>query len=388
MKFVHVTDTHLGKSEAKLEEREKDFYSAFKQVIDFAIEKKVDFVIHTGDIFDKARPAVRTLVFAVEQLLRLKDAKIPCYTIAGSHDIGVDETIISLLESIGLVKNLNAARYYSSEGEYIKVDGEMIGDCFVCGVAGKRARIKEIYERIKPEKKGKFNIFMLHHIVSDISEKFADIQSSLLPRGFDYYAAGHWHSYADFKHDEGVIVYPGSTEYNDLYEMEKDENKYFVFVTTDPFNFEKIKLNIRKVVSKSIDCSGMDAQEVSAKAVSNIENADKNPILIVKLNGRLGKGTKSEIDRNEIIKDAETKGYLYTKIYLSSLENPEAPFVSGKSKTSAEIEREYLSKQEYSEDAIEVAQHLISLLGNKTHADESAAQVLSLIHISEPTRPY
>ncbi|HDQ59787.1 MAG TPA: DNA repair exonuclease, partial [Candidatus Woesearchaeota archaeon] len=276
MKFVHFTDTHLGKNEAKLEEREKDFYRAFRQAIDFSIEKKVDFVIHTGDIFDRARPAVRTLVFTVEQLSRLKKAGIPCYTIVGSHDIGVEDTIVSVLESVGLLVNLNSARYYKSENGKIKVGGEFAGDCFLCGIAGKRARIKEIYESLEVDLKGKFNIFMFHHIVSDISEKFADIPSSVLPQGFDYYAAGHWHSFAEFRQGSGVIVYPGSTEYNDLFEMEKDTDKYFIYAETEPFKYEKIKINTRDIVSKNFNCTGLDAKDVASKVISGIQHTDKN----------------------------------------------------------------------------------------------------------------
>ena len=71
MKFIHVADTHLGKTEFKLKEREEDFYRSFKQVIDFAIEKDVDFVIHSGDLFDTARPPMRTVIFAINQINRL-----------------------------------------------------------------------------------------------------------------------------------------------------------------------------------------------------------------------------------------------------------------------------------------------------------------------------
>ena len=365
MKFVHFTDTHLGKNEAKLEEREEDFRDAFKQVIDFSLNEKVDFVIHSGDMFDRARPKVKTLVFVVEQLSRLKDAKIPFFISTGSHDIGVEETIISLLESVGLLTNLNAPRYYIQEDGKIKVGGETVGDCFICGIAGKRARIEEIYKNLEPEQKGKFNIFMFHHIVSDISEKFADIPSSLLPKGFDYYAGGHWHSYAEFNHGRGKIIYPGSTEYNDLSEMERDKEKFFVSVNTKPFSFEKRPIKTRKVVSIELDCTDMDAKEVSNKVTSRIKDTEERPILIVKLKGKLAKGIKSEIDRNKINSVAREKNYLYVKTYLGSLENPETPFISSKSKTPAQIEKNYLEKQEYSKQEIDLAQRLINVLGKK-----------------------
>ena len=68
VKFVHFGDTHLGRRNFKLEEREKDFENAFKQVIDFAIREKVDFVIHSGDVFDTGRPRYKVVNFLVSQL--------------------------------------------------------------------------------------------------------------------------------------------------------------------------------------------------------------------------------------------------------------------------------------------------------------------------------
>ena len=52
MKFAHLADTHLGYRQFGLLEREKDFYEVFDKIIDKIIEEKVDFVIHSGDLFD------------------------------------------------------------------------------------------------------------------------------------------------------------------------------------------------------------------------------------------------------------------------------------------------------------------------------------------------
>lgn len=57
MKFAHLADTHLGYRQFGLLEREKDFYEVFDKIIDKIIEEKVDFVIHSGDLFDSARPS-------------------------------------------------------------------------------------------------------------------------------------------------------------------------------------------------------------------------------------------------------------------------------------------------------------------------------------------
>jgi len=381
MKFVHVTDTHLGKTESRIRERELDFYNSFKQVIDYALEKKVDFVIHSGDLFDVARPMTRTLIFTVQQLMRLKEANIPVYIAAGSHDIGVEDTIISVLEAIGLLKNMSASRYYKSEADKIIMDGEMFKDVFICGLAGKRENISDVYEKLSPARHGNYNIFIFHHAISDISEKFADITTSLLPKGFDYYAAGHWHGFFETKYSTGIVVYPGSTDFNDLTEMENHQEKYFCIVDTETKKYEKIKIRTRQIVSVSVNCTGHDAKEIAAKTVAQIPHNGSNAILIIKLNGKLDKGTKSEIDRNVITESAKSKGYLYTKIYLSELENPEAPFVSTAHKTAAEIEEEYLKKQKYDDSSINVAKQMITLFGKKLTPAELKARQKAAIEI-------
>lgn len=78
MRIVHFSDTHLGFSAySKIDPsdgvnaREKDFYNAFRQAVDKAIELKPDAVVHAGDLFDVPRPTNRAIVFAQEQLIRL-----------------------------------------------------------------------------------------------------------------------------------------------------------------------------------------------------------------------------------------------------------------------------------------------------------------------------
>ncbi len=369
MKFVHVADTHLGKKDGNMEERMLDFFKAFKQVIDYAVNNNIDFVVHSGDLFDKPRPSVRTLVFAVNQLQRLKKKNIPMFLIPGSHDTGVGETIISLLDELKLLRNLAEKRYFEIKDSKIILNGEIYKGIFLCGVAGKRANIEEIYRRIVPKEGGDYRIFMFHHTISDISEKFADIPTSLLPKGFDYYAAGHWHGFFKKEYDKGIIVYPGSTEFNDIKEAESDKDRYFCVVDTETNKLEKIKLYPRRHLIYKINCNGLDAKDVAKKAISEIKEISKGAVLVIKLKGKLGSGTKAEINRNRIIEWAREKEFLFTKIYLGDLENPEKPSIGSEIKSPSRIEDEYLKKQNYTESEIKLAKDIITLIGNASKKD-------------------
>lgn len=68
MKYIHLSDTHLGYQHLGLEERKRDFFDSFNYVIDYAIEHNVDFIIHTGDFFHTSRPSNETIIEAISLL--------------------------------------------------------------------------------------------------------------------------------------------------------------------------------------------------------------------------------------------------------------------------------------------------------------------------------
>ena len=85
MKFAHISDTHLGQYRSKVD-RENDTYDAFIQAVSKSIEAKVDFVILSGDIFDKSKPPNKAIVTLMQQLKLLKQNDIETYFILGDHD--------------------------------------------------------------------------------------------------------------------------------------------------------------------------------------------------------------------------------------------------------------------------------------------------------------
>ncbi len=84
--FLHMADAHLGYQQYQSEERLKDFSRAFRQAIDDAIAKKVDFVLIAGDLFHKASINPITLLQAKRPLDQLRQANIPAIAIKGNHD--------------------------------------------------------------------------------------------------------------------------------------------------------------------------------------------------------------------------------------------------------------------------------------------------------------
>ena len=76
MRFLHTGDWHVGKA-IRGRSRMDEFEKALDQVVEIAVDQRVDAVLHAGDLYEHrtAAPDADALVF--ETLLRLHAAGIP-----------------------------------------------------------------------------------------------------------------------------------------------------------------------------------------------------------------------------------------------------------------------------------------------------------------------
>ncbi len=366
MNFIHFGDTHLGGSNFKLPEREQDYLDAFSQVIDYALREKPDFIIHSGDLFDRGKPGNKILLFVIKQLKRLKEAGIPFITIAGSHDVSVDGTFITILEKVGLLINASSKENYVKSEKGIIVKGIDVGNATVYGVPGRRANIKAIYDSLLPEPSDKFKIFIFHHIISNVSDAsdFADIPLRSLPPGMDYYAGGHWHEHEEFSYNGKPVIYPGSTEFTDIDSMARGKERGFIHYKKGP---EFVKLKTRKVEVREVNCNNLSPEEATSKCLSELKESN-GALIVLKLNGTLRTGKRNEINVSQIVREALSKGYLHCNVRISNVNNPGENILSARPVN--EMEKEFLSSRGYSEKEIMVAQQLIDILGNNYTPDE------------------
>ena len=105
MKFAHLGDCHLG-SWRQPELKELNFKS-FQLALETCIKEKVDFILIAGDLFDSAYPSIDTLKQAFDEFRKVKEAKIPVFLIAGSHDYSVSgKTFLDVLARAGFCTNV------------------------------------------------------------------------------------------------------------------------------------------------------------------------------------------------------------------------------------------------------------------------------------------
>ena len=278
MKFAHLADTHLGYRQFGLIEREKDFYEVFEKVIDKIIEEKVDFVIHSGDLFETSRPSPLALLTFQKGLLKLKGAGIPMYAIAGNHDLAMRKDSIPpqvLFKKLGLkvISPINT--------------NYMFGDIFIAGLPYSPAsRSKNLKNKLQELSKKAANheksILVLHQSIDKYFGYQYELEIGDIPDNFDYYALGHIHKFVNDDFGNGKLVYPGSTEIWKTDELKdyKENGKGFVLVDLDGQKprIKRVKIDIpREFINRSLDYKSLASGIEGIR--ETIKDFDKKPIL-------------------------------------------------------------------------------------------------------------
>ena len=91
-----MSDIHLGGW--KQEPLQDLNFQSFQMAFDTCIKQKLDFIVISGDLFDSAYPGIEILKKTFAEFRKLKEAGIPCFIIAGSHDYSVSgKTFLDVL---------------------------------------------------------------------------------------------------------------------------------------------------------------------------------------------------------------------------------------------------------------------------------------------------
>ena len=278
MKFAHLADTHLGYRQFGLIEREKDFYEVFEKVIDKIIKEKVDFVIHSGDLFETSRPSPLALLTFQKGLLKLKGAGIPMYAIAGNHDLAMRKDSIPpqvLFKKLGLkvISPINT--------------NYMFGDVFIAGLPfAPASRSKNLKNKLQDLSKKaadhEKSILVLHQGIDKYFGYQYELEIGDIPDNFDYYALGHIHKFVNDDFGKGRLVYPGSTEIWKNSELKDyaENGKGFVIVDLDGSkpHVKRVKIDLpRDFIKRSLDYKNLESGVEGIR--ETIKDFDKKPIL-------------------------------------------------------------------------------------------------------------
>jgi len=302
VRFAHISDVHLGGW--KQQPLQNLNSQSFHMAVDICIEKKLDFVLISGDLFDSAYPSIEVLKETFFEFKRIKEAKLPCFIIAGSHDYSISgKTFLDVLEKAGFCKNVTNIE---ENKDTIILNPVIFGGVAIYGYPGKRSglEIEELRKIKLNDAPGLFKIFMLHTTIDKAKGTLPidALEVDCLPQA-DYYALGHLH--IDFQYQN--FVYPGPIFPNNFQELEDLQHGSFYIVDTDAENtLQKVDLKIKDTVL--IDIELRSAINATEQIISEIEKRDvEDKIILLRVRGELGSGTNSDIKFSQIEETASRK---------------------------------------------------------------------------------
>ena len=281
MKLLHFSDTHLGFSEyykvdpeTGLNQREQDFYDAWRQVIDAVFEHKPDVVVHAGDLFHTSRPSNRAIRVALEGIQKISAAGIPLVIIAGNHETPRIRATGSIFETLTLFPNV----YPAFSNRYEKFD---IKDCEFhcvphCSLTEEMDRAFQALEaETKAEAEKKRGVLVSHgawggdYGMGEFNEQRLPNIESKIGATFDYIALGHYHRYVEV---QANAFYSSSTERTSLNEHNSTCGYVIVDLESGQRTYHEIKTRpMRKL--PVIDCAELSTVAVYEK-LSDLATAD------------------------------------------------------------------------------------------------------------------
>ena len=291
MKFAHLANCHNGSwRDPKLRDIST---KAFVKAIDACIEKNVDFILISGDLFHTSLPSIDRLKTTVIKLRELKDKKIPVYIIAGSHDFSPSgKTMLDVLENAGLLVNVVKGDVIENKLKLNFTIDEKTG-AKITGMLGKKGGLeKSQYEdMIKEhlEKEEGYKIFLFHSLLTELKpkelEKVDSQPLSLLPKNFNYYAGGHPHIVKDTKIEGyGTIAYPGPLFPNNFKELEDLGNGGFYIIEDEKIEWNPIQIyNTHNI---KLNCDHKTPEEITQDIMDEIKDKEFiNTIVTIRLDG-------------------------------------------------------------------------------------------------------
>ncbi len=296
VKFAHLADVHLGGwRQGPMQDLN---FKSFQKSIQICIENKVEFILIAGDLFDSAYPPIEILKETFAEFRKLKEAKIPVFMIAGSHDYSVSgKSFLDVLEKAGFCKNVHDEEVTESE---ILLNPTLHENVAIYGYPGRKSglEVKDIKKIKLNEAPGMFKILMLHTTLDKVRGvlPIECVKFDELPDA-NYYALGHIH--VDFVYKN--LVYPGPIFPNNFQELETLHNGTFYIIDTDDLQkpFEKIDLKIKEI--ESLEIVVKNAATATNEIIQELTKRQiKDKIVLLRLSGLLENQKPSDVKIDKI----------------------------------------------------------------------------------------
>ncbi|MCR4432806.1 MAG: metallophosphoesterase [Caldiserica bacterium] len=254
VRIVLTADNHLSAYYKKMNpfqmaERKKALQSAFKQVVDFAIEH-ADIFLQAGDLFDTTEPGYEDILFVLKCFNELSKRGIKAFAIGGTHDTPKSRDRMSPLK---FLMELGVVHFFPKKTEIETVKIRVNGVDLAIGGISTHTRLQASEDPLKglsfPEQ-GELNLLLMHygvqgHYIPGAQDLTVSLGSLDLLDGVNLFGIGHYHHPKDFRIGNKTVIIPGATERLDFGEREESCGFYYI-----EYNSGRIKAEFKQVLTQ------------------------------------------------------------------------------------------------------------------------------------------
>jgi exonuclease SbcD len=265
--FLHAADIHLDsplrglsyyEGAPPIEEIRGATRQALDNLVNFALEEKVNFVLVAGDLYDGDWQDFKTGLYFANQMRNLGEAGIRVAVIRGNHDAA--NTMTKTLVMPENVKIFSAR----------KPETWLLEDLGVA-IHGQSYANRDVYENLAvtyPDPvPDMFNIGILHCLISGSEGHMPYAPCTLdelAAKGYDYWALGHVHKYGVLR-EQPRIVYSGCTQGRHIREL-GEKGCVLVEIEESEIRTEFLPLNVLRWAEVKADVG--NAQNIEEAAIA------------------------------------------------------------------------------------------------------------------------
>ncbi|MFC1870873.1 exonuclease SbcCD subunit D [Chloroflexota bacterium] len=329
MKILHFADLHLGvetyghlNPETGLSTRLEDFLAALNQVVDYALENRVDLILFCGDAYKSREPSQTQQREFAKRIRRLSTGGVPIFLLVGNHDLPnalggatTPEIFDTLAVDNVYVANRPQIHHIATASGPLQIVSLPWPrrTVFLTREETKNLTADEINQRLQQaltETISKYArqldpelpaILAAHVWVSGarigsersmtIGQEHALLPGNVANPAFDYVALGHIHKHQTVN-DNPPVAYAGSLQRLDFGEEADDKGFYLIEITPDKetgqrqvaFEFKPIAGRRFLTIDVSIDPDDADPTATVLKAIEGQAEMIKGAIVRLQIN--------------------------------------------------------------------------------------------------------
>ena len=354
LRILHFADLHLGvesyghiDTDTGLSSRLLDFLKAFDQVVDYALENRVDLVLFCGDAYKSREPTQTQQREFAKRINRISTSGIPLFLLIGNHDLpnAIGKATTTEIFDTLAVKNV----YVSNQPGVYSIPTNS-GTVQIVSLPWLRRnallakdetknltfdqmnqRLQEVLTNIIAAKAAELDpglpaILAAHIWVTGakvgsertmtIGQEHALLISNVANPAFDYIALGHIHKHQVLSH-KPPVVYSGSLERLDF--SEEEDDKGFCVIEIEPdketgeraCSFDFHRVTGRRFLTINIGVELQDADPTSTVLKAIAEQEDKVKDAIVRLSISVPADSEEHF-RDSDIRNAMKDAYYFT----------------------------------------------------------------------------